>query len=413
MQRLYFDHNATSPLRPEARAELEHWLDAGLGNPSSVHGSGRRARSVIDEARERVAAALGVAEGEVVFTSGGTEAIGLALRGAAAKLAPGTALATTTIEHAAVLEHLRALRERDGHPLVELGVDGSGRLDVEHAAQICAKEAAGLVSVGIANNEIGVVQDMAGLRAALAAAGVRPVVHTDAVQALGRLPIDLEGWGVELATFSAHKVGGPVGVGVLVARGGAALEPMAVGGGQEMGFRAGTESAAAISAAAVAIELAVRERAVYAERVEALSRRLWAGLEAGLHGARLLGPAFEEQGDECDLGRSDGPPAHVPRRLPNTVNVLTDQGGDLLLARLDLEGVEASAGSACASGSIEPSHVLEALGLDESEARRGLRLSLGPATTVRDVEQLVDIVWRTCASLVDKSGTTGGSAGGL
>ncbi|QDU86650.1 Cysteine desulfurase [Planctomycetes bacterium Pla163] len=398
MQRLYFDHNATSPLRPEARAELERWLDAGLGNPSSVHGSGRRARSVIDEARERVAAALGVREGEVVFTSGGTEAIGLALRGAAAKLAPGTALATTTIEHAAVLEHLRALRD-GGHPLLELDVDGEGRLDVERAARACAELGAGLLSVGVANNEIGVVQDLAGLRAALERAGVRPVVHTDAVQALGRLPIDLEQWGAQLATFSAHKVGGPVGVGVLVARGGAALEPVAVGGGQEMGFRAGTESAAAIAAAGVAIELAVAERAAYAERVEGLARRLWAGLEAGLVGARLLGPAFEA-------------PDARPARLPNTVNVLTDQGGDLLLARLDLEGVEASAGSACASGSIEPSHVLLALGLDESGARRGLRLSLGPDTTAHDVEQLVDIVCRTCASLVEKQGTTGGAVGG-
>lgn len=392
MPRLYFDHNATTALRPEARAELERWLDADLGNPSSVHASGRRARAVIDEARERVAAALGVAEGEVVFTGGGTEAIGLALRGATRRLQRGAAIATTAIEHAAVLATARALRDREGFELSELDVDARGVLDVESAARHCAAAQVGLLSVAVANNEIGVVQDLAALRSALAEAGATPIVHTDAVQALGRIPIDLAHWGVQLATFSAHKVGGPTGVGVLVARGGA-IEPVAVGGGQEMGFRAGTESAAAIAAAAVAIELAVAERGAYAARTAELTRALWRGIEAGLPEARLLGPPLDDA-------------AH---RLPNTLNVLTDEGGDLLIARLDLEGVEASAGSACASGSIEPSHVLLALGLDEGGARRGLRLSLGRDTGAADVDRLVEILCTTCRALGEKRGTTGGS----
>ena len=392
MPRLYFDHNATSPLRPEARAELERGLDADLGNPSSVHASGRRARMVIDEARERVAAALGVAEGEVVFTGGGTEAIGLALRGAAARLEPGRAMATSAIEHAAVLETLRGLRDARGLELLELGVDAAGSIDPDAVARACADARVGLLSVAIANNEIGVVQDLAALREALAERGAAPIVHTDAVQALGRIPIDLAGWGADLATFSAHKVGGPTGVGVLVARGGA-IEPGADGGGQEMGFRAGTENTAAIAAAAVAIELAVLEQPAYAARTRGLTEALWAGIHAELPDARLLGPPIED----------------AARRLPNTANVLTDEGGDLLLARLDLEGVEASAGSACASGSIEPSHVLLALGLDEGGARRGLRLSLGRTTEADAVEQLVDIVCRTCRALGEKRSTTGGS----
>jgi cysteine desulfurase len=396
VQRLYFDHNATTPLRDDVRAEWLRMLDAGLGNPSSVHGSGRRARAVVDEARERTAAALGVHENEVVFTSGGTESIHLALRGGSVALAADLAAATTSIEHAAVHGALREV-ERGGRRVLTLAVDANGRLDVEGAAQRCADARVGLVSIGLANNEIGVVQDVAGCAAALARRGVRAVLHTDAVQALGRLPLDLPHLGAHLVSFSAHKVGGPLGVGVLVVRGGAKIAPLQSGGGQELGLRSGTENAAALAAAALAIELAVREQSAYAERVGALTRRAWHGLVAAFAAAELAPP------------RLLGPPIDAPDRLPNTLDVLTEQGGDLLLARLDLEGLEASAGSACASGSLEPSPVLLALGLDEGEARRGLRLSLGRSTTAADVDQLVEIVWKTCRWLGENRGTSRGS----
>ncbi|MEZ5979627.1 MAG: aminotransferase class V-fold PLP-dependent enzyme [Planctomycetota bacterium] len=369
------------------RAEFLRVLDLGLGNPSSVHASGRRARQVIDEARERVAAALHVDELGVVFTSGGTESIHLALRGAAALL-PDGAVATTAIEHAAVLGAVDALTDA-GRTKVLLEIDGAGRLDVAGAARRAAESGARLVSVGLANNEIGTVQDVAALAAALAELPHPPVLHTDAVQALGRLPIDLSLPGPQLMSFSAHKVGGPLGVGVLAIRGGARVAPLLAGGGQELGLRGGTENAAAVSAAAVAIELAVAEREGYAARTRALTRELWAGIAAGLPGARLLGPAID-----------------APDRLPNTLNVLTGRGGSALIARLDLEGVEASAGSACASGSVEPSHVLLALGLDDEEARRGLRLSLGRRTGADEVRRAVEILCTTCRALGDKTGTT-------
>jgi len=396
VQRLYFDHNATTPLRPEARAELEHWLDAGLGNPSSVHASGRRARSVVDDARERVAAALGVGEHEVLFTSGGTESIHLALRGAAASLDTRLACATTAIEHAAV-HGAQAEVERGGRRRVVLPVDACGRVDVERAADALTAADVGLLSIGLANNEVGTVQDVGGLVRALAQRGRRPLVHTDGVQALGRIALDLAQLGVHLASFSAHKVGGPLGVGLLVARGGAKLAPLLSGGGQELGLRAGTENAAAIAAAAVAVELAVQEQPAYAARTAALTRRAWDGLVTNFAAAGLIAP------------RLLGPPIDAPDRLPNTLNVLTDQGGDLLLARLDLEGLEASAGSACASGSIEPSPVLLALGLSPDEARRGLRLSLGRTTGQADVDRLVDIVWKTCRWLEENRSTSRGS----
>jgi len=395
-RRVYLDHNATSPLRAEVRAE---WLavQAELpGNPSSLHAAGRRARQRIDLARERTAAALGVNEEELVFTSGGTEANNLALAGclrARRAGGPPAGLVTTSVEHASVLEPARAL-ERAGHPLSLAPVDSEGLPEPEALWSLATSSGVGLVSVQAASNETGSLPDLAllGGRLAELPADRRPIFHTDAVQALGRIPLDLDGWGVDLASFSAHKVGGPPGVGVLFRRRGTPVEPAMRGGGQEAGHRGGTENAAGIAALAIAVELAVAEQ-------EALERRL-RGLSAGLWGAlSALGGGLELVGPPIDSGQ----------RLPNTLAVLASgREGRVLVTRLDLEGLEVGAGSACASGSLEPSHVLLAMGLNEERARSGLRLSLGRTTTREECERAVEIIQNVIApSLPTRDGAEG------
>jgi cysteine desulfurase len=358
--RVYLDHNSTSPMRPEVR---ELWLDvskAGLGNPSSAHASGRRARAWIDRSRARVAAALAVSEDEIHFTSGATEANNVALQGVAAIAGCDAVVVTSSTEHSSVIEPAREL-ERRGHSLRIVGVAESGAPTVDDV--VAAARGAALVSIASANNETGAVTDIAAITRALGPE--RPLLHTDAVQALGRIPVHLNEWGVDLASFSAHKVGGPPGVGVLWRRKGVPLAALCLGGGQEGGIRPGTEDVAGIAAAALAIELAVQEQGSYAERVAELTRELWSGLCTDLPGLRLLGP-----------------PIDSPRRLPNTLCLLVPgTDGRVLVTRLDLEGLEVSAGSACASGSIEPSHVLLAMGLSNEEARAALRVSLGRTTT--------------------------------
>jgi len=384
VKRVHLDHNATTPMRPEVRERLLEVLDSGASNPSSLHASGRRARMLVDEARERTAAALGVGEDEVLFTSGGTESNNLALFGT---LAAGRALVTSTVEHSSVLEPAARLAQA-GHPWRQAAVGEDGLIDVGLVAQLAlgqagssAAEPAGLVSVMAANNEVGMVQPLAELGRRLAEApGPGPLLHTDAVQALGRLETPLRAWGVDLASFSAHKLGGPQGVGVLYRRAGVALRPHLVGGGQEGGLRPGTENVAAIVAASHAFELAVRDREVFAARASSLALELWNGLRESFPGALLMGP-----------------PIDSVARLPGTLNVvLPHVDGKVLVTRLDLEGLEVSAGSACASGSLEPSHVLLAMGLDEQRARAGLRMSVGRETTRIDAQQAVDIVRRTC-----------------
>lgn len=380
---VYLDHNATTPLRKEVRALLEALGQDGLGNPSSLHQSGRRARQCIDSAREQAAAALGVHEDCLTFTSGGTEANNLALLGTLrAGNGPGT-LVTTAIEHSSVLAPAEVL-EGEGHRCVRIAVDSAGLPDLD---ALCAAAAgARLVSVMAANNEIGVVPPLEALLGRLPRGehGGRALLHTDAVQALGR--IELPWAQLDLVTLSAHKFGGPLGVGLLVHRAGLRLRPLAYGGGQELGLRPGTENAAAIAGCALAIELAVKERESFALRVDALARRLWASLKTHVPDLLLLGPPLSPAGPQRD-------------RLPGTLNVLAEAvDGKVLVTRLDLAGLEASAGSACASGSLEASHVLLALGLDESRARAGLRLSLGRTTSAEEVDRAVEILGRSLGS---------------
>lgn len=378
MKRLYLDHNATAPLRPEVKAAWLAALEQLGGNPSSLHASGRRARHLLDQARERTAAALGVLEDEVVFTSGGTESNNLALFGALRAAGPGSSGVTTAIEHSSVLACATQLAA-EKHPFDLIAVDGQGFVDVARLAESASAASCRLVSVMAANNEIGVCLPLAEIGARLSAIARPPLFHTDAVQALGRVALDWDAWGIDLATLSAHKLGGPVGVGVLVRRRGVALEPLLYGGEQEGSLRPGTENVASISAAALAIELAVDERERHARHLGNLAQAFWDELGKNFDGVRLLGPEL----------------AHAAR-LPGTLNLVArDSDGKVLVTRLDLAGLEVSAGSACASGSLEPSHVLLALGLDESEARAGLRVSFGRENTLADARQAVDILRRT------------------
>ena len=374
---IHLDHNATTPLRPEVRELMLGLLDQGLGNASSVHATGRRSRAVIDEARERVAGALEVHEDEVVFTSGGTESNNLALFGAHAALSADASsparVVSSQIEHAAVLEPVRQLRDA-GATTTLVDNDAQGRIDPADVAAAAGPEGPVIVSLMAANNEIGSVVDLPAVRDALGwRAGL--VLHTDAVQLLGKRPAGGLLSSVDLASFSAHKVGGPVGVGLLLRKEGTRLVPRAFGGSQEAELRPGTENPAAIGAAAIAVELAVQESEAFAARSRGLIEGFWRDLQAALPGVRL-----------------NGPPLTSPDRLPNTINVSFPFAGDarMLVARLDLAGLEVSAGSACASGSLEPSHVLESLGHERVRAASALRISTGRSTAAKELSTAVD-----------------------
>lgn len=373
--RVHLDHNSTTQMRPEVRKRWLEVVDEQLGNPSSLHASGRRARATVDDARACVAAALGVHEEEIFFTSGATEANNLALFGVLESAGAEHGLVTTAVEHSSVLGPAQELA-RCGRRVVLVPVDADGLPDPAAVACAAAESRAALVSVTAANNETGALPDLAAIAEALARLpSPHPRFHADAVQALGRLPLRLREWGLDLASFSAHKQGGPPGVGVLWRARGVALAPRFHGGGQELELRPGTENAPGIAAAARAIELAVREQPTLSQRLGRLTRELWEGLSASLPGVRLLGPPIESS-----------------ERLPNTLCVrVPGTDGKVLVTRLDLAGLEVSAGSACASGALEPSHVLLAMGLTRDEARSGLRLSLGWSTTAEDCKRALDV----------------------
>ncbi|HUE30545.1 MAG TPA: cysteine desulfurase family protein [Verrucomicrobiae bacterium] len=360
--RIYLDHNATAPLRPEVREAMLPFLGPPA-NPSSAHREGARARSALETARSQVAALVGAAPAEIVFTSGATEANNLALRGTAA----GRGIVTTAIEHASVLETARAV----GAPLAVAPVDREGRV---HAGQLVERcdGANRLVSVGLANGEVGSVAPVAAIAAGLRGRAV--LVHSDAAQAAGRLPLDVGALGVDLLSLSAHKLGGPAGIGALWVRRGVELAAQATGGGQERGRRAGTENVAAIVGFGVAADLARAELTVNAAAAAALVERLWTGVQAHVPGVVRNGPA-------------DGP------RLPNTLNVsFPGCAGEALLVLLDLAGVAVSLGSACAAGAAEPSHVLLAMGRDRAAARSGVRFSVGPSTTASDIDRVLELL---------------------
>ncbi len=371
----YLDHAATTPLRREALDAMLPYLGEQFGNPSSPHAYGRRARAALDEAHERVATALGAGPREIVLTSGGTEALNLAIKGAAwAGKARGPRIITTAIEHHAVLHPLQQL-EKFGFEIVELAVDRYGRLDPD-ALSSALTERTILVALGHANNEVGTIQDIADLIARVRRDGPRGcLVAVDAVASAPYLSIDVVALDCDLLAIAAHKFDGPKGAGALFLRAGTHLLSQQQGGSQERFRRAGTEDVAAAVGMGVALSLAIEERAVVADRLAAARDRLIAALTA-IDGVELTG--------------------HPTERLPGLVSILArDVEGASIVLKLDLLEVAASVGSACTTGSAEPSHVLRALGYPEDEARGSLRLSLGRDTSDADVETALSVVPRT------------------
>mgnify|MGYP001223028038 CR=1 FL=1 len=372
----YLDHAATTPMLPGAARVLADELTR-TGNPSSLHASGRAARRVVEEARERLAAALGARPSEVLWTSGGTEADNLAIKGmfwARRTQDPARRrILVSAVEHHAVLDPAFWMAEHAGAELVLLPVDHEGVVDLDalRAELEAHGEHAALLSVMWANNEVGTLQPLAEVVALARRHGVP--VHADAVQAVGQVPVDFAASGLDALTVSGHKVGGPGGTGALLARRGLELTPVLHGGGQERGVRSGTLDAALLASFAVAVDEAVATRETVAPRLAALRDELVAGVRAIDPTAVLRGPAD---------------PA---RRLPANAH-LTFPGceGDSLLYLLDSAGVEASTGSACQAGVPRPSHVLLAMGVDEDTARGALRFSLGRTSTREDVTALLD-----------------------
>jgi cysteine desulfurase len=388
---IYLDHAATTPLCPAVREVMMPWLGESFGNPSSIHALGRRARAAVDDARDRLAAAAGCAPREVIFNSGGTEADNLALRGVLDRWGPevGRHLVVSAVEHEAVLTTAQRLAESGSAELTVVDCDRLGRVDPDEVAAAVRPDTV-LVSVMLANNEVGTLQDVAAIAAAAHDRNPRTLVHTDAVQALGRVPLSLGGLGVDLFSLSAHKAYGPQGVGALVVRHGVFLAVQISGGGQERDRRSGTENVAGIVGFGVAAQLAEERRAVEVEREASLIGRLTNLL---VEGVSALSPT----------GDSD-------HRLPGLASfVVPGCRSDLLLAVLDEMGVCASAGSACSSGAPVASHVLSAMGFGDLAAC-ALRLSLGRSTTAADIEAAAGRVIEAVAR-VRSGGTARNSSG--
>lgn len=375
--RHFVDHAATTPLLPQAR---EAWLDASAvaGNPSSLHASGRAARRIVEQARESIADDLRTRPSAVVFTSGGTESDNLAVKGLlwARRARLGVAdpiVAASAIEHHAVLDPVEWLGKHEGADVRWIPVDASGRVDVDFIDQLLssAAERTALVSVMWANNEVGTVQPVREIAAACRSAGVP--FHTDAVQALGQLPVDLSELGATAVTISGHKVGGPFGIGALIVDPYESLVAVSHGGGQERDIRSGTFDAPAAAAFAVAVHHAVEEQAAHAAHLRSLQIQLAEGIASVVPDAIINGPVVD--------------PA---TRLPGNVHAsFPGAEGDALLMLLDAAGVDCSTGSACTAGVPEPSHVLLAMGVDERTARSSLRFSFGRTSTDEDVAAII------------------------
>jgi cysteine desulfurase len=370
-ERIYLDWNATTPLRPEAQAAMAHALATG-GNPSSVHAEGRQARRLVEEARAAVADAVGAEAQNVIFTSGGTEANALALapgvkRG---KGPPVSRLIVSAIEHASVLAGGRFAPDATQ----TVGVTRAGVVDLDRLRAMLDDAPAALVSIMLANNETGAIQPVADATVIVHAAG--GLLHVDAIQALGKVPFDLTSTGADLLTLSAHKIGGPKGVGAVVLAEGVSLEAQLRGGGQEKGRRAGTENVAGIAGFGAAVRAALAAREGDFGRMERLRTRLETGLQE-IAGAVIF--------------------ANEAKRLPNTV-LFTVPGlrAETAVIGFDLAGIAVSSGSACSSGKVQPSHVVQAMGYGSELAQGAVRLSLGWSTTDADIDSALE-AWRKLA----------------
>jgi len=371
MRAIYLDHNATSPLRHEAREAMARVLTGPAGNPSSLHASGRAARMTIETAREQVARLIGARPEEIVLTSGGTESNNLAIYGAAASL-PSAAgrVVTSAFEHPSVLAPMEDLQRR-GMEVVRVTPTRAGVVETGAVLQAAAP-GSGFVSLMLANNEVGTLQPVAEIGVALRRRAV--LFHSDAAQAAGKVPIDVRELGVDLLSIAGHKFGAPLGTGALYVRRGVALRPHLRGGGQELNRRPGTENVAAIAGLGAAAAAASQGIADESRRAQELRGRLERAVLERVPGARVNG-------------------GEAPR-VPNTSSLaFAGAAGEVLVMALDLEGIEVSSGSACSAGTVRRSHVLEAMGLGEASGS-SIRVSLGPGTTIDEVEAFVCVLER-------------------
>lgn len=366
---IYLDHAATTPVRPEVLEAMLPYFGPRFGNPSSVHRWGREARAALDEARERVAQALGASPDELCFTSGGTEGDNLAVLGSwRAVRTTRPALVTTPIEHKAVLAAVHQAAREGGEERI-VAVDANGRVDADsYTSTVDARTAC--VSVMWVNNEVGVVQDIPALAAIARERGA--LFHTDAVQALGKVHIDLRTLPVDYLTISGHKIGAPKGIGAIFLRRGTPLEPLMHGGSQDRGRRPGTENVAMSIGFARAVELTLAEQAAECTRLRAMRDALEEALLARIPDAVVHGRGAD--------------------RAPHILNIsVPGTDSESLLMALDLKGVACSAGSACQSGSITPSHVLSAMGVPTALAVAAIRMSLGALSTEADVQRVAEL----------------------
>ena len=368
--RIYLDYAATTPVSEDVMRAMTPYFRETFGNPSSIHGTGREAHRAVDRARKQVAEAIGANPREIFFTSGGSESDNWALCGAAfAQRGRGNHIITTAVEHHAVLNTCRWL-EKQGFRVTYLPVDACGRVDPDQAEKAMDEETV-LISVMTANNEIGTLEPIREIGEIARRKGV--LFHTDAVQAVGAVPVNVQETGVDLLSLSAHKFYGPKGVGALYIREGVRIDSLIHGGEQESGLRAGTENLSGIIGLGEAIRLAVERMPENARKTAALRDRLIRGIMERLDGVRLNG--------------------HPTERLPNNCSLsFRDIEGEALLLRLDLAGIAASSGSACASGSVEPSHVLTAIGLSPETARGSLRMTLGAGTTEEEIDEVIRVL---------------------
>ena len=369
MKRVYFDHSATTPVREEVIEAMLPYFDEEFGNASSIHGFGQRAREAMETARDRIASCIGASPEEIVFTSGGTESNNLAIKGVAAARGRGRII-TSAIEHHAVLNTCTSLEE-DGLEVVLLRVDKHGLVEADDLRKAIhdADGDVALVTIMTANNEVGTIEPIRELAAVAAEAEVP--FHTDAVQVLGKIPVNVDELGVDLLSASAHKFCGPKGVGFLYVRGGTRIEPTQHGGHHERSLRAGTENVPGIVGMARALDLACDELGAEPKRLHGLRDRLQQGLMDTVEDHLLNG--------------------HPTLRLPHLLNMsFANVEGEAMLLSLDAVGVAASTGSACSSGTLEPSHVLTAMGVPPEIAHGSLRFSLGRINTADDVDYVLE-----------------------
>jgi len=374
-RRVYLDHNASTPVHPEVLAEMLPYFAETYGNPSSIHAFGRAAREGVDRARERIAAFLRVAPDEIVFTSGGTESDNLAVKGLALARGGGHVV-TSRVEHHAVLRTCQAL-ERQGFAVTYVAVDGHGMVDPDDVKRAVRDDTVA-ISIMHANSEVGTVQPIAEIGAIARERGVP--LHVDAVQTFGKLPLDVHALGIDALSFSAHKIYGPKGVGGLWIRKGTRMVSIQHGGDHERRRRAGTENVPGIVGLGKAVEVRAREMHEEAPRVRALRDRLWEAVRGRVEDVRLNG--------------------HPTERLPGTANIcFRHVESESIVLGLDLKGVAVSAGSACTSGHVEPSHVLVAMGVSLDWAMGAVRFSLGRSTTAEDIDCTVEALAPIVAKL--------------